>query len=127
MSREVADRCLALLESCPSVQTLDVTGGAPELCDQFRYLVERGRALGKEVIDRCNLTVILEPGQEVSGKCLGIRSYSRQIAVHCVTCSLSLPPSLSLSLSLSPFLFLSCALTVSPLCLPIKLFGHQMQ
>mmetsp|Transcript_14164 Transcript_14164/g.20932 ORF Transcript_14164/g.20932 Transcript_14164/m.20932 type:complete len:450 (+) Transcript_14164:26-1375(+) len=64
MSREVADRCLRLIESSPSVKTLDLTGGAPELNPQFRYLVEEGRKLGVEVIDRCNLTALQEPGQE---------------------------------------------------------------
>ena len=64
MSREVAERCIELLESSPSVTTLDLTGGAPELCTEFRYLAQRGRELGKEVIDRCNLTAVLEPGQE---------------------------------------------------------------
>ncbi|KAL4429197.1 hypothetical protein ABPG77_010176 [Micractinium sp. CCAP 211/92] len=69
MSREVAERCMQLLAaSCTanggSVHTLDLTGGAPELTPQFRYLVQEGRRLGVEVIDRCNLTVLLEPGQE---------------------------------------------------------------
>lgn len=46
------------------VRTLDLTGGAPELNPGFRSLVARARALGVEVIDRCNLTVLEEPGQE---------------------------------------------------------------
>lgn len=45
------------------IRTLDLTGGAPELNPGFRSLVERARALGVEVIDRCNLTVLEEPGQ----------------------------------------------------------------
>jgi len=44
--------------------TLDVTGGAPELNPRFRDLVRRARALGARVIDRCNLTVLEQPGQE---------------------------------------------------------------
>lgn len=43
---------------------LDITGGAPELHPGFRGLVRRARALGVEVIDRCNLTILSEPGQE---------------------------------------------------------------
>ena len=39
-------------------------GGAPELCPQFRHLVQGSVSLGKKVIDRCNLTALLEPGQE---------------------------------------------------------------
>jgi radical SAM/Cys-rich protein len=45
-------------------QTLDITGGAPELNPRFRDLVTRARALGLAVIDRCNLTILGEPGQE---------------------------------------------------------------
>ena len=43
---------------------LDLTGGAPELHPLFRQLVRQARALGVEVIDRCNLTILQEPGQE---------------------------------------------------------------
>jgi sulfatase maturation enzyme AslB (radical SAM superfamily) len=64
MSREVADQCLAVLRASPAVSTLDITGGAPELNPQFRYLVQQACAAGVEVIDRCNLTVLQEPGQE---------------------------------------------------------------
>jgi radical SAM/Cys-rich protein len=46
------------------IKQLDLTGGAPELNDHFRYLVESATALGVEVIDRCNLTILEEPGQE---------------------------------------------------------------
>jgi radical SAM/Cys-rich protein len=46
------------------VQTLDLTGGAPELMPHFRYLVKAARELGVTVIDRCNLTILNEPGQE---------------------------------------------------------------
>ena len=46
------------------VGTLDLTGGAPELHPQFRELVGAARALGVRVIDRCNLTILSEPGQE---------------------------------------------------------------
>jgi radical SAM/Cys-rich protein len=47
-----------------AVKTLDLTGGAPELSPHFRSLVQQARALGVEVIDRCNLTILSEPGQE---------------------------------------------------------------
>ena len=47
-----------------AVQTLDLTGGAPELNPHFRSLVQGARALGVHVIDRCNLTILSEPGQE---------------------------------------------------------------
>jgi radical SAM/Cys-rich protein len=45
-------------------RTLDVTGGAPELNPHFRRLVAEARALGCRVIDRCNLTILSEPGHE---------------------------------------------------------------
>jgi radical SAM/Cys-rich protein len=47
-----------------SLRTLDLTGGAPELHEGFRELVRTARAQGVRVIDRCNLTVLFEPGQE---------------------------------------------------------------
>ena len=46
------------------VATLDLTGGAPELNPHFRDLVRAARAAGVRVIDRCNLTILSEPGQE---------------------------------------------------------------
>jgi radical SAM/Cys-rich protein len=47
-----------------SIQVLDLTGGAPELHEEFRLLVRQARALGVHVMDRCNLTILFEPGQE---------------------------------------------------------------
>lgn len=46
------------------VHNLDLTGGAPELAPQFRWLVEQASEHGVQVLDRCNLTVLEEPGQE---------------------------------------------------------------
>ena len=46
------------------IGTLDLTGGAPELHCQFRELVDRATAMGVRVIDRCNLTILFEQGQE---------------------------------------------------------------
>ena len=46
------------------VGALDLSGGAPELNEHFRHLVRQARALGVRVIDRCNLTILSEPGQE---------------------------------------------------------------
>jgi len=64
MDRAGAERVLELLAASPAVELLDITGGAPELNPHFRFLVEGARALGKRVLDRCNLTVLFEPGQE---------------------------------------------------------------
>jgi radical SAM/Cys-rich protein len=63
MARETVTDVLAFLE-VSGVKRLDVTGGAPELHPRFRELVLRARSLGVHVIDRCNLTVLEEPGQE---------------------------------------------------------------
>ncbi|MFC3150025.1 arsenosugar biosynthesis radical SAM (seleno)protein ArsS [Litoribrevibacter euphylliae] len=46
------------------IKTLDLTGGAPEMNPHFRWLVEEARKRDVEVIDRCNLTILLEPGYE---------------------------------------------------------------
>jgi radical SAM/Cys-rich protein len=67
MSTETVERVLKLLEASPSVQTVDITGGAPEMNAAFRPLVEGATRLGVEVIDRCNLTVLMEPGMEWVG------------------------------------------------------------
>jgi len=53
------------------VRTLDLTGGAPELHESFRYLVREAWHLGMEVIDRCNLTILSEAGQEDLADFLG--------------------------------------------------------
>lgn len=63
MNRETVDLVLAYLNQCRA-ETLDITGGAPELNPEFRYLVKEARKLGVHVMDRCNLTILNEPGQE---------------------------------------------------------------
>jgi radical SAM/Cys-rich protein len=62
MDADTVDLVLATLERL-RLDTLDLTGGAPELNPDFRRLVAGARHLGLRVIDRCNLTVLLEPGQ----------------------------------------------------------------
>ncbi len=64
MTRGVAERLIALLAESPGVTTVDITGGAPELNPSFRWLVDEARRLGRHVIDRCNLTVLFEPGMD---------------------------------------------------------------
>jgi radical SAM/Cys-rich protein len=63
MSHESLSDVLVFLQ-VSKVRNLDITGGAPELHPHFRELVSRGRELGVHVIDRCNLSILLEPGQE---------------------------------------------------------------
>jgi len=63
MDAETVDLVLDALKHT-GAKTLDLTGGAPELNQYFRALVQEARALGCKVIDRCNLTILFEPGQE---------------------------------------------------------------
>ena len=63
MSRETMRACLDLAARA-KIPTVDITGGAPELNPHFRWLAAEARGLGAHVIDRCNLTVLLTPGQE---------------------------------------------------------------
>lgn len=60
MNRETIDACLQALDQT-NAHTVDITGGAPELNPHFRYLVDQCVDRGKQVIDRCNLTVLLLP------------------------------------------------------------------
>jgi radical SAM/Cys-rich protein len=64
MARDTAQRVVELVDAHPRIGLVDVTGGAPELNQNFRFLAGEARRLGRRVIDRCNLTVLLEPGQE---------------------------------------------------------------
>src|SRR5687767_12811692 len=62
MSREVVNDVLAFMHAS-RVASLDITGGAPELNEHFRDLVRAARSLGIHVMDRCNLTILEQPGQ----------------------------------------------------------------
>ncbi|HLA05433.1 MAG TPA: arsenosugar biosynthesis radical SAM (seleno)protein ArsS [Syntrophales bacterium] len=64
MERKTVDRLLDLLSPASYIHIVDLTGGAPELNPHFKYFVREARGLGKTVIDRCNLTVLFEKGQE---------------------------------------------------------------
>jgi radical SAM/Cys-rich protein len=64
ISSEIIEDLLKLVELYPTISTVDITGGAPELHPQFRYLVEEFSKRRIKVIDRCNLTILFEPGQE---------------------------------------------------------------
>ena len=81
MSKENIDSVIDFLSS-GAVKTLDLTGGAPELNPQFRRLVESAKDFDVHVIDRCNLTILSEPGQE---------SLAEFLAAHQVEIVASLP------------------------------------
>jgi radical SAM/Cys-rich protein len=63
MSAQVADVVLDFVKR-RRIATLDITGGAPELNTNFRRLVTEARKMGVKVMDRCNLTILEQPGQE---------------------------------------------------------------
>jgi len=81
MTAETAAQLLDYL-AASGATTLDITGGAPELNANFRHLVRVARGRGVNVIDRCNLTVLFEPGQE---------DLAQFLADHQVTIVASLP------------------------------------
>ncbi len=85
MSQAVADRVLHLIDSSPALRTLDLTGGAPELNPHFRRLALAGRARGLRVIDRCNLTVLSEPGQEDLAEFLAANRLEIVASLPCYT------------------------------------------
>ena len=80
MTRETAELVIAVLRRYPT-PTVDITSGAPELNPNFTYLVREARALGRHVIDRCNLTVFFVAGHE------GLPEFLRDAQVE-VTASL---------------------------------------
>lgn len=59
MDRATLQKCLEIIASVPSIHTVDITGGAPEMNAHFRWFVEEVSKLGKKVIDRCNLTILM--------------------------------------------------------------------
>lgn len=63
MPGDIVDIVLKFLQR-RKIPTLDITGGAPELNPHFRRMVREARALGAKVMDRCNLTILEQPGQE---------------------------------------------------------------
>lgn len=63
MNRETVFEVVAFLKAA-RIKTLDITGGAPELNAHFRMLVTAARSIGVAVMDRCNLTILEQPGQE---------------------------------------------------------------
>ncbi len=85
MQTATAERILELLARSPSIEVVDITGGAPELNLNFRRLVAQSRALARHVIDRCNLTVLLELGQERLPEFLAAQSVEIIASLPCYT------------------------------------------
>jgi radical SAM/Cys-rich protein len=81
MTRDTAERVVSVLAASRGVKTVDLTGGAPELNPNFRFLIEQARALGRVVMVRCNLTILFVHGME------WLPAFYRDNQVH-MTCSL---------------------------------------
>jgi len=82
MSRGVVDLVLDYIRR-KNIRILDLTGGAPEMNPHFRYLVEQARAMKVEVIDRCNLMILLEPGYEDLGTFLADNGVTITASLPC--------------------------------------------
>ena len=87
MSLETANQVLAYLLASGAT-TLDLTGGAPELNPHFRHVVAAARDHGARVIDRCNLTVLFEPGQEGLAEFLARQRVEIVASLPCYTAEL---------------------------------------
>lgn len=83
MTRQTIDRIIDWL-ALTDIPTVDLTGGAPEMIPDFKYLIERLKKLtpSRHVIDRCNLTILLEPGYD---------AYASFLAQHRIEIIASMP------------------------------------
>ncbi|HEX4764581.1 MAG TPA: arsenosugar biosynthesis radical SAM (seleno)protein ArsS [Usitatibacter sp.] len=84
MTRETADLVLQYL-AASGAAVLDLTGGAPEINPHFRHLVRSARAAGVRVIDRCNLTILSEPGHEDLARFLADQGVEIVASLPCYT------------------------------------------
>jgi radical SAM/Cys-rich protein len=85
MSSQTIDSVLHFIAATPSIKCLDLTGGAPEMNPRFRYLVATARAMGLRVIDRCNLTILEEPGYEALADFLAEHQVEVVASLPCYT------------------------------------------
>ena len=84
MDQDTVHLVLKVLEN-RQIKTLDLTGGAPELNENFRALVQQARRMGVRVIDRCNLTILSEPGQEGLAEFLAVQGVEVTASLPCYT------------------------------------------
>ncbi|MEJ2116820.1 MAG: arsenosugar biosynthesis radical SAM protein ArsS, partial [Alphaproteobacteria bacterium] len=83
MERSTVDRILELLQKDKDITLVDITGGAAELNPHFRDLVRAIRAMGKDVIDRCNLSVLFDKGQEDTAEFLATNKVQIVASLPC--------------------------------------------
>ena len=84
MDEDMVQLVLEVLDD-RQIKTLDLTGGAPELNENFRRLVQQARRRGVRVIDRCNLTILTEPGQEGLAEFLAEQGVEVTASLPCYT------------------------------------------
>jgi radical SAM/Cys-rich protein len=84
MTRETIDLVLDYVKK-HQIKTIDLTGGAPEMNPDFRYLVKAARSLGVHVMDRCNLTILQEPGYEYLAEFLSENEVEIVASLPCYT------------------------------------------
>lgn len=83
MTKDTVDRILELLVEDENIKTVDITGGAPELNTNFKYLVDKLYELDKTILNRCNLTVLFEKGQEDTPEFLAKRKVQIMASLPC--------------------------------------------
>jgi len=82
MDRETVSEVISYIKAS-GIKTVDITGGAPELNPHFRTLVLAARDLGAHVIDRCNLTVLEQPGHEGTARFLAVNRVEIVASLPC--------------------------------------------
>jgi radical SAM/Cys-rich protein len=85
MEAETIDRIIEIASQKNRVDSIDITGGAPEMNRHFRRLVSAIRALGIRVIDRCNLTILRRPGQHDTAEFLADNKVEIIASLPCYT------------------------------------------
>lgn len=83
MNGETVQKIIDLADRSAHLTTVDITGGAPEMNPHFRTLVNHFSQKGLTVIDRCNLTVLFEPGQEETAEFLKHHKVSIVASLPC--------------------------------------------
>ena len=85
MNFSVVQQILKLLKKPNQIKVVDITGGAPELNEHFKYLIKELKALNLKIIDRCNLTVLHEKGQEKTAMFLAENNVAITASLPCYT------------------------------------------
>jgi len=85
MTKETIDRIIGLLKASEGITTVDITGGAPELNKNFTYLITELHKLNMNIIDRCNLSVLFEKGQEETASLLAKNKVTISASLPCYT------------------------------------------